>query len=43
VWYLCWECRYQGYNALLFNDNIDSGAALQFKTNRDNRIAEDKI
>jgi hypothetical protein len=22
VWYLCWECRYQGYDARLFNEDF---------------------
>jgi Zn ribbon nucleic-acid-binding protein len=42
-WYLCWECRYQGYDARLFNELISINSSLKSRANRDENIARKKV
>ncbi len=42
-WYLCWECRYQGYDARLFNELISINNPLQSRANRDENVARKKV
>jgi Zn ribbon nucleic-acid-binding protein len=42
-WYLCRECRYQGYDARLFSEGIDTNIVWRSEANRDDRVTTKNV
>ena len=42
-WYLCRECRYQGYDVRLFNELISINSSLKSWANRDENVTRKKV
>jgi hypothetical protein len=40
---MCWECRYQGYDARLFNEVISINSSLKSWANRDENVTRKKV